>query len=77
MVRGPSVMRDAVLGSYPGLSTPVFVACSDNMGEGLVKLIACTDVPGCWVDMRRSGTFPDKLQVSECTTNHNHGPLSG
>jgi len=24
--------------SYPGLLTPVFVACSTNMGEGLVKL---------------------------------------
>jgi len=60
MVRGPSVMRDAVLGSYPGLSTLVFVACSANMGDGLVKLIACTDIHGCWVDVWRSGTFPDK-----------------
>jgi len=29
----------------PGLPTPVFVACSTNMGEGLVKLITCNDVP--------------------------------
>ena len=26
------------LASYPGLLTPVFVACSTNVGEGLVKL---------------------------------------
>jgi len=27
------------------------------VGEGLVKLIMCSDVPGCWVDVGRSGTF--------------------
>jgi len=26
------------LASYPGLLAPVFVACSTNAGEGLVKL---------------------------------------
>jgi len=26
------------LASYPGLPTPVFVACNTNVGEGLVKL---------------------------------------
>jgi len=36
-----------LLGSNPGLLTPVFVACSTNMGEGLVTLITCSDVPGC------------------------------
>jgi len=36
--------------SYPGLLTPVFVACSTNVGEGLIKLIMCSDVPGCWVE---------------------------
>jgi len=29
----------------------------------MVKLITCSDVPGCWVHMWRSGTFPEK-QVS-------------
>ena len=45
------------LASDPGLLTPVFVACSTNTGEGLVKLITCNDIPGCWVDVWRSGTF--------------------
>jgi len=31
---------------YPGLLTPAFVACSTNVGEGLVKLITCNDIPG-------------------------------
>ena len=42
---------------YPGLLTPAFVACSTNMGKGLVKLITCCDVPGHWVDVWRSGIF--------------------
>jgi len=25
--------------------------------EGLVKLIMCNDIPGCWVDMWKSETF--------------------
>jgi len=37
---------DKTLASYPGLLTPAFVACSTNAGEGLVKLITCSDVPG-------------------------------
>jgi len=45
------------LASYPDLLTPAFVACNTNVGGGLVKLITCNDVPGCWVDMCRSGTF--------------------
>jgi len=35
---------------YPGLLIPVFVACSTNAGEGLVKLMM-------YLDMGRSGTF--------------------
>jgi len=31
---------------YPGLLTPAFVNCSSNVGEGLVKLITCNDIPG-------------------------------
>jgi len=27
-----------ILALYPGLLTPAFVACSTNVGEGLVKL---------------------------------------
>ena len=57
---------------YPGLPTPGFVACSTNTEEGLVKLITCNDIPGHWVDVWRSGTFPEKLQVSDCTTDSKH-----
>jgi len=35
------------LASYPGPLPPAFVACSTNMGEGLVTLITCSNVPGC------------------------------
>ena len=42
---------------YPGLLTPSFVACGTNAGKGLAKLIMCKDIPGCWVDVWRSGTF--------------------
>jgi len=64
------------LASYPGLLTPVFVTCSTNMGEGLLELITCNDVPGHLGDMWRSGTFQEKLQVhvSECTIDCKHGP---
>jgi len=37
---------DVLLASYPGLLTPVFVACSTNTEEGLVEVITCNDVPG-------------------------------
>jgi len=47
----------ACVASYPGLLTPAFVACSTNMGEGLVKLTTCNDVPGSWVDVWRSDIF--------------------
>ena len=49
--------------SYPGLLTPAFVACSTNAEEGQVKLIMCNDVAGR-VEEWRSGTFPEKPQVS-------------
>ena len=29
---------EIIVASYPGLLTPAFVACSTNVGEGLVKL---------------------------------------
>ena len=60
------------LASYPGLLTPVFVTCSTNVGEGL--MIMCSDIPGHWVDVWRSGSFTEKLQISECTINHKHRP---
>ena len=44
--------RSPQLASYPGLLTPTLVACSTNVGEGLVNLITCSDVPGHWVDVR-------------------------
>jgi len=43
--------------SYPGLLTPEFVTCNFNTGEGLVKLVLCSDVPRHWVEMWRNGTF--------------------
>ena len=53
--------------------TPVFVTCSTNVGEGLVKHITRSDVLGCWVDVWRSGTFPEKLHVSPLPiTNTDH-----
>ena len=51
--------HDSYLALYPGLLTSVFVAYSTNVGEGLVKLITCSDVPGHLVDVWRSGTFPE------------------
>ena len=59
---------------YPGLLTPVFVIGSPNVGEGLVELFIYIDVPRHWVDVYRSGTFQEKLQVFECTSNPKHGP---
>ena len=53
----------SVLASYSSLLTPAFVACSTNVGEGLVKLMTCSDISRRWVDMRRSGTFPEKPWV--------------
>ena len=46
-----------IAASYPGLFTLADVACSTNARKGRVKLITCDDVPGCWVDMWRSGRF--------------------
>ena len=43
------------LASYTGLLTPVLVTCCHHTEEGLVKLVTCSDVSGCWVDMWRSG----------------------
>ena len=57
----PAGYTDSV-SSFPGLLTPVFVACITNVG-GLVKLVTCGDVKGRWVDVWRSGTFP-KLSLS-------------
>ena len=43
----------ATLASYPGLLTPVFVACDTNAEEGLVKLSCAVT----YLDVWRSGTF--------------------
>ena len=48
----------------------MFVISSTNVGEGLVELFIYIDVPRHWVDVYRSGTFPEKLQVFECTSKH-------
>ena len=48
------------LASYPGLLTPAFVACSTNAEEGLVKLSCAVT----YLDVWRSGTFMENLQVS-------------
>ena len=39
---------------YPGLLTPVFVTCSTNVRECLVKLITYSDIPGHWLHNWRS-----------------------
>ena len=46
----------------------------NNAGGGLAELVTCNDVPGRWVDVWRSGTFPDKQQVSECITDCKREP---
>ena len=43
----------SIVTSYPGLLAPVFVACSTNAGEGLVKLSHAMT----YLDVWRSGTF--------------------
>ena len=45
------------IASFPGLLMPVFVTCSTNAGEGLVKLVMCSDIGGRYVDVRKSGVF--------------------
>ena len=47
------------LASFPGLLTPAFVACSTNTGEGLVKLVTCSDVGERYMDEWKSGTFTE------------------
>ena len=34
-----------IVALYPGLLAPAFVACSTNMGDGLVELITCSGIP--------------------------------
>ena len=58
------------LASYPGLLAPAFVACT-NVGGRPGK----TEARGMtYLDMWRSGTFPEKQQVSQCTTDCKHRP---
>ena len=57
------VANSHALASYPVLLAQAFVAGSTNAGERPGKLITCSGVPGCWVDVWRSGTFPEKLWV--------------
>jgi len=40
-----SLAIEACIASYPGLFIPVSVACSINVGEDLVKMITCSDIP--------------------------------
>ena len=53
-----------MLASHPGLLVALFVACSTNTGEGLVKVIMCSGIFGCWVDIWKSGTFTVVATVS-------------
>jgi len=46
-MRQDSEENEFALDLYPGILTPALVTCSTNMREGLVKLITCSDVPGC------------------------------
>ena len=57
----PSLAK--LVASYPGRLSPVFVACSTKVGESLVKLITCSDVPA-WA----LGGCVDEWQHSFCTT---------
>jgi len=53
--------------SYPGLLAPALVACRGRPGK--------TESRGMmYLDMWRSGTFPEKQQVSECVTDCKHRP---
>ena len=49
----------ATLASYPGLLTPVFVACDTNAEEGLVKLSRAVT----YLDVWRSGTNSISVQL--------------
>jgi len=70
LITGFIVYQEISLASYPGLLTPVFVTCSTNAGEGLVKLIMCNDIPGRVEEWHILGKT--KLQVSEGTTDRKH-----
>ena len=59
--------------SYPGLLTPVFVTCSTNAVEGLVKLITCND----YLDVGWTcGGAPHSQNNRECTIDRKHRPWS-
>jgi len=42
------------------------VVCSIGVGGGLVKLVTCSDVPGRWVDVWRSGIHVFFLYRCSC-----------
>jgi len=55
--------------SFPGLLPPVFVTCSTDVGEGLLRLITYSDIPGHLdVGWTCGGVA--------CITNRKHGPWS-
>ena len=61
--------------SYPGLLTLAFVACSTNVGEGLVKLITCNDRPGCVEEWHIPGKTASALPIANMdrrSTNAQH-----
>jgi len=62
--------------SCPDILTPAFATCSTSAREGVVTLNICSDIPGYWVDLWRSGRFPENTQVSERANNRNHRPQS-
>ena len=59
-----------------GLFALALVICSTNAGEGLVKLVTCSDVHGHWIDMWRSGTLQVIMSVLLITTT-DHKVTSG
>jgi len=69
--------------SYPDLLTPAYVACSTNMGEGLVKLITCNDRPGCVEEWHIPGKTVSALPIAnmdrrttKCATSDSLGDVS-
>ena len=48
--------------SHPSIH---FITCSTNIGEGLAKLVTCSDVLGCWVDIILEDGFQASLQSIE------------
>jgi len=54
---GTSCFLSLLINQCSLIPRPSHPSVLQNVGEGLVKLIMCNDVPGRWVNVWRSGTF--------------------